>query len=63
MGIDPFHFGHSSGDGERLVDVELSLNGMVRGRGSSQKQAQKQQCAAAHSIAVFMMHHIASVLC
>src|SRR4029077_16890344 len=35
MRINPLHFGHSSGNRKRLVNVELRLNGMMRGHGSS----------------------------
>src|SRR5216683_4788749 len=58
MRIDPLHLGHSSGNRKRLVDVKLCLNGMVRGRESSQSHGQNQQCAANHSSAVFIMHQI-----
>jgi hypothetical protein len=61
MGINPLHLGNRSGDRESFVDIELSLDGMVRGRGSRQYQDQKQKCSTDQSIPVLMMHRIASI--
>ena len=61
MGIDPLHLRDRSGDRKSFVDIELSLDGMVRGRRSRQYQSQKQKCPANKSIPVHKMHCFASI--
>src|SRR6266566_673691 len=61
MGINPFHLGHSPANRKRLVNVELRLNGMVSGHGSSQNQPKDPQSTAHESMAVTKTHHIASL--